>query len=57
MDSNFVVYVVKKYTSLNEFTIRPDRLTGSHIVAHAAQTRIYLRKSKGERRIVMKICG
>ncbi len=33
----------------------PDRPTGGHIVAHAAQTRIYLRKSKGERRIATLI--
>jgi DNA repair protein RadA len=33
----------------------PDRPTGGHIVAHAAQTRVYLRKSKGERRIATLI--
>ena len=33
----------------------PDRPTGGHIVAHAAQTRVYLRKSKGERRIAQLI--
>ncbi|MFX1244401.1 MAG: DNA repair and recombination protein RadA, partial [Promethearchaeota archaeon] len=33
----------------------PDRPTGGHIVAHAAQTRIYLRKSKAERRIATLI--
>jgi DNA repair protein RadA len=32
-----------------------DRPTGGHIVAHAAQTRVYLRKSKGERRIATLI--
>jgi DNA repair protein RadA len=32
-----------------------DRPTGGHIVAHAAQTRVYLRKSKGERRIASLI--
>ena len=31
------------------------QLTGGHIVAHAAQTRVYLRKSKGERRIATLI--
>jgi DNA repair protein RadA len=33
----------------------PDRPTGGHIMAHAAQTRVYLRKSKGERRIATLI--
>jgi DNA repair protein RadA len=32
-----------------------DCPTGGHIVAHAAQTRVYLRKSKGERRIATLI--
>jgi len=32
-----------------------DQPTGGHIVAHAAQTRIFLRKSKGERRIATLI--
>lgn len=42
----------------NQVQAKPDQFfgdptspVGGHIVAHAAQTRVYLRKSKGERRI------
>lgn len=35
----------------DQFFGDPTHPVGGHIVAHAAQTRVYLRKSKGERRI------
>ncbi|MHA1542504.1 MAG: DNA repair and recombination protein RadA, partial [Candidatus Hodarchaeales archaeon] len=35
----------------DQFFGDPTTPVGGHIVAHAAQTRVYLRKSKGERRI------
>lgn len=35
----------------DQFFGDPTAPVGGHIVAHAAQTRVYLRKSKGERRI------
>ena len=35
----------------DQFFGDPTNPVGGHIVAHAAQTRVYLRKSKGERRI------
>jgi len=52
---NFVVCVVKEHTLLIWFSSRLDRPTCGHIVAHAAQTRVYLWKSKGERRIATLI--
>lgn len=35
----------------DQFFGDPNKAVGGHIVAHATQTRVYLRKSKGERRI------
>lgn len=43
------------YLHFSFLNILRDRPTGGHIVGHAAQTRIYLRKSKAERRIATLI--
>lgn len=49
---NLVVIVTNQvHAKPDQFFGDPTHAVGGHIVAHAAQTRVYLRKSKGERRI------
>ncbi len=49
---NLAVIVTNQVQSKpDQFFGDPTSPVGGHIVAHAAQTRVYLRKSKGERRI------
>ncbi len=49
---NLVVIVTNQvHAKPDQFFGDPTHPVGGHIVAHAAQTRVYLRKSKGERRI------
>ncbi|MHA1214561.1 MAG: DNA repair and recombination protein RadA [Candidatus Hodarchaeales archaeon] len=49
---NLAVIVTNQvHAKPDQFFGDPTSPTGGHIVAHAAQTRVYLRKSKGERRI------
>ena len=49
---NLAVIVTNQVQSKpDQFFGDPTAPVGGHIVAHAAQTRVYLRKSKGERRI------
>ena len=50
--ANLAVIVTNQVQSKpDQFFGDPTVPVGGHIVAHAAQTRVYLRKSKGERRI------
>jgi DNA repair protein RadA len=49
---NLAVIVTNQvHAKPDQFFGDPTHPVGGHIVAHAAQTRVYLRKSKGERRI------
>ncbi|MHA2170177.1 MAG: DNA repair and recombination protein RadA, partial [Candidatus Kariarchaeaceae archaeon] len=49
---NLAVIVTNQvHAKPDQFFGDPTAPVGGHIVAHAAQTRVYLRKSKGERRI------
>jgi DNA repair protein RadA len=49
---NMAVIVTNQvHSKPDQFFGDPTSPVGGHIVAHAAQTRVYLRKSKGERRI------
>ncbi len=49
---NLAVIVTNQvHSKPDQFFGDPTHPVGGHIVAHAAQTRVYLRKSKGERRI------
>lgn len=49
---NLAVIVTNQvHSKPDQFFGDPTAPVGGHIVAHAAQTRVYLRKSKGERRI------
>lgn len=49
---NMVVIVTNQvHAKPDQFFGDPTSPVGGHIVGHAAQTRVYLRKSKGERRI------
>ena len=50
--ANLAVIVTNQvHAKPDQFFGDPTAPVGGHIVAHAAQTRVYLRKSKGERRI------
>ena len=50
--ANLAVIVTNQvHSKPDQFFGDPTAPVGGHIVAHAAQTRVYLRKSKGERRI------
>jgi DNA repair protein RadA len=46
-----VIFTNQVQAKPDQFFGDPTAAVGGHIVAHAAQTRVYLRKSKGERRI------
>jgi len=46
-----VIVTNQVHAKPDQFFGDPTAPVGGHIVAHAAQTRVYLRKSKGERRI------
>ncbi|MHA2243365.1 MAG: DNA repair and recombination protein RadA [Candidatus Hodarchaeales archaeon] len=46
-----VIFTNQVHAKPDQFFGDPTHAVGGHIVAHAAQTRVYLRKSKGERRI------
>ena len=46
-----VIFTNQVQAKPDQFFGDPTTAVGGHIVAHAAQTRVYLRKSKGERRI------
>ena len=51
MGSLAVIVTNQVQAKPDQFFGDPTSPVGGHIVAHAAQTRVYLRKSKGERRI------
>ena len=52
LDIHYSLFLAYKYHSRPDmFFGDPTAPVGGNIVAHASQTRVYLRKSKGERRI------
>ncbi|MFX0116731.1 MAG: DNA repair and recombination protein RadA, partial [Candidatus Hodarchaeota archaeon] len=46
-----VIVTNQVHAKPDQFFGDPNAPTGGHVVAHASHTRLYLRKSKGDRRI------